>query len=132
MSDSFAFAEGELYLWTGTNPSSAIAFVQDFNGTFTRGIQNIQGVNGNYTDILTGQRVDVSFTPTFTTDLSLWRMFMSPTAVHMKLNHAHSGGSAGYILYSGVFESFGLQGREGDVFTSPVRYHANVWSAYGS
>lgn len=132
MSETFSFSEGTLYLWTGTNPSSAIAFVQDINTQIIRGIQNIQGVNGNYTDILTGQRANVSFSPVFTNDMSLWRLFMSTTAVHMKLDHTHSAGSAGVILYSGVFDSFALNGNEGGVFQSPVAYHANVWSAYGS
>lgn len=130
--EAYSFSEGQLYLWTGTNPSSAIAYVQEFNASFVRGILNTQGVNGNYINTLTGKRVDVGFTPVFINDLPLWRLFDSPTAVHMKLDHVNNGGSAGMILYSGVFDSFALNGSEGQVYMTPVRYHANLWSAYGS
>lgn len=129
--ESFSFVEGTLYLWTGQNPSSAVAYVQDTNVTCVKGINNLQSVNGVYHNIVTGYRADVVFSVAYTPDMALWRLFRTSTAVHMKIDHAHAGGSAGVILYSGVFDSFSIDGRENSIFLTPMTYHANNWSAYG-
>jgi hypothetical protein len=129
--DGFSFSEGQLWLWTGVNPSSAIAYVENTNVNITKGVANPQSVNGTYYNTVTGQRVDVSFSLVFTPDMALFRMFDSPTAVHMKLDHQYNGMSAGMILYSGIFDSFAINGNQGGMFTTPLRYHANIWSAYG-
>lgn len=131
MTDSYSFPEGTLSLWTGQNPSSAIAFVQNSNVTLTRGIINQQAVNGNYFDVLTGQRADVYASVVFTPDIRLITMFNQSTAVHMQLDHTHAGGSAGIFLYSGTFDTLSINGNEGNIFNMPLSYHANVWSAYG-
>lgn len=131
MADSFSYPEGTLYLWTGQNPSSAIAFVQNTNVTLAHGIINQQAVNGNYFNVVTGQRADVYFTVTFTPDMRLFGMFNQSTGVHMQIDHTHAGGSAGIFLYSGAFDNLSINGNEGGMFTMPLSYHANVWSAYG-
>ena len=129
--ESFAYPEGILSIWTGISPSSAIAFVQNSNVTITRGIVNQQAVNGNYFNVVTGQRADLSFTPVFTPDISLFAMLNQSTGIHIQLNHVHSGGSAGIFLYSGAFDSLSINGNESNIFTMPITYHANEWSAYG-
>jgi hypothetical protein len=129
--DGFSFAEGALWLWTGQAPSTEVAYVQNASVNLVRGYVNQQTVNGDYFDIATGQRANVSFTPVFTPDVSLLRIFNQSTAVHMKLNHVQGGVSAGIILYSGRFDQLSMNGNEGQVMTMPMTYHANVWSAYG-
>lgn len=130
MAEGYAFAEGEVWLWTGANPSSAVAFVQNINVALSKGVVNQQTVNGQYYDVVTGRRADVSFTPVFA-DMAMYRLFHSPTAVHMKLNHVVGGASAGFLLYSGIFDNLSINGAEGAMMQSPMTYHANVWSAYG-
>lgn len=129
--ESYAFPEGTMWLWTGSNPSSAIAFVQDVSVSMTKGVNNLQAVNGNYHNIVTGYRADVTFSVVYVNDMSLYKLFNSPTAVHMKLDHNHALGSAGVILYSGIFDSMAINGQENQVYSTPMVYHANVWSGYG-
>jgi hypothetical protein len=131
MADSFSWNNGVLYLWTGTNPASEIALVRDVNVSMVRAYINQQSVNGDYYNVMTGERADVSFSVVYTPDMALFRVFNQSTAVHMKLHHAYGNNSAGVILYSGVFDRWGIGGSEGQVFNAPVAYHSNVWTGYG-
>jgi len=131
MAESFAFSEGALSVWTGVAPAVEIALVRNTNVSLSRGIINQQSINGNYFNTVTGQRADVSMNIAFTPDITLFQLFNQASGVHIHIAHSHAMGSAGLYLYSGAFDFYGVNGNEANIFTSPLLYHANEWSAYG-
>ena len=132
MGETFAWPEGTIYLWTGSATASAIpAYAQNVQGTFVQGWDNFATCDGNWHDVLTGVRADVTIGALYTVDNAVKAMVASQTAIHMHIRHTALGASAGYLLYSGRADVVTLAGREGEVFQWSMSYHANVWSAYG-
>lgn len=132
MSETFAWPEGAIYLWTGTATARAIpAYAQQVQGTFTQGWDNFATLDGTWHNVLTGQRAEITIGALYTVDTALRALADAQTGVHLHLTHSALGASAGYLLYSGRFDRMTLAGREGEVFRFSLAYHANEWSAYG-
>lgn len=133
MSESFAWPEGAIYLWTGTATASAIpTYAQSIQGSFERGWDNFATLSGGWRNTLTGERADVTIGTLYTVDNAALRAFDAAKAdVHMHIRHDVQGASAGYLLYSGRIDRMSLGGRDDDIYQFTVDYHANVWSAYG-
>ena len=124
-----------MYLWTGTATASAIvAYAEQTNVRFAYGYYNTRNLALGYTDVLTGQRVDVTVGSLYCPAASgMQRMFDAQTAVHCHFKHALTGGaagSAGHYLYSGRIDALQVAGQEGNTYRLLMTYHANVWSAY--
>lgn len=130
MSETFAWPEGAIYLWTGT--ASAIpAYVQQVQGTFTQGWDNFATLDGAWHNVLTGARAEITIGALYAVDTALRALAAAQTGIHLHLTQSALGASAGYLLYSGCIDRVTLAGREGEVYRFSVDYHANDWSAYG-
>lgn len=134
MPEAFSWNEGQAVIWTGNAvpiSSAIVAYAKSVNGNHQWGWDNRVAANGQYRDHLTGQRADVSVGAFYTYDTRILRMIESATAMHLKLYHSSVNGSAGYLYYSGRFDSLNLVGGDGQVFEFTLQYHANSWSAFG-
>ena len=129
--ESFVWPEGNATLWTGGGAASAVVgLAQGSNVAFARGWLNVEMTTARNTDILTGQRVEVSVDAVYMTDDSVMILFNGETATHMKFVHDNVNGSAGYFLYSGVLDAVRYNGTENAPFRYSLTYHANSWSAF--
>lgn len=127
----FTFNDGELYAWTGDTPSlNPVAFVTDIQATPVREWRNIQLLNGDYRNVLAGERVDAAFSVEYSLS-AFWDFFEATGQVHLHIAHLREGASAGLYMYSGVIDSMPIQGADGGANRQSVQYHANEWSAYG-
>ena len=134
MAESYVWGEGTIYVWTGSATATAvIAYAQNVRATMVRGWENYQTLDGAWHNRHTGQRADVQIGALLTRDNSALNVIADTTAalVHIHLLYNHSaGGSAGRILWSGQFDSFGDNGSEGQSVLSDVSFHCNSWTAY--
>jgi len=131
MTETFAWPEGAIYIWTGTAGSALVAYAENIQATFARGWENYQTLTGTYGDRFTGQRVDVSIGALHHPDNAALRtLFDAQTAVHLHLRESSILGSAGHFLYSGRIDALSKAGANGGLFTVRLDYHSNVWSAY--
>jgi len=132
MVETFAWPDGSVYLWTGIEAAAVVGYATQTNAQFVHGWANVgPTIGGTYSDHLTGKRVNVSLTLNYHPGSVAQTMFEAATAVHMELRHLDGvGGSAGYLLYSGRFDSVTPAGDERSVYTLAATYHANSWSAY--
>jgi hypothetical protein len=133
MPEVFSWAEGQIALWTGSATASAtVGLATDITLSFAQEYINRRTLSGNYYNLESDRRVDISFGHYMTTDLTILKIFKSATGVHFKINHsAYPNGSAGFFIYSGVLNNVTLVGSDGGVFSYSVRGYANEWSAYG-
>jgi hypothetical protein len=132
MAEAYSWPEGSIAFWTGSATASAVvAYATTNDLTLARGWENRRTLSGNYYDLLTGQRADLSVGAVYTSDLTLARMIESATAVHVRLNHTNVvNGSAGFLLYSGRVDALRYAGTDAAPYTYQLTYHANQWSAY--
>jgi hypothetical protein len=134
MGEAYAWPEGTIYLWTGTASAAAVAGLAiNIRADFDYGVDNYRTLDGVYRNLHTGQRADVQIGGLYTPELSaLQAMEAAKTAIHLHLklyNSAHVG-SAGFVLYTGAIDRFGLNGAEGGLFQTTISFHANVWTGY--
>lgn len=129
--EAFSWPEGSIAFWTGSATASAVvAYAQNSDLSFVWGWENRRTLSGNYYDIPTDTRADLSVGAVFTSDGTLARMAQSATAVHVRIAHYNAvNGSAGYALYSGRIDALRYAGSEGAPYTYTLTYHANQWSA---
>ena len=131
---TFTWPEGTVYLWTGSALKSAIAFASETDANLVIGYVN-QQAGSAYHNYATGQRVDVTIGALYTNDGTIDRIFDSRTAVHMKIEQKFLTGltaSAGMLFWSGAIDGVQFRGSDGQSFSYQMRYHANIWSAYGT
>lgn len=131
ITETFAWPEGHVLVWTGTSNPVTAWLAANSNCQLVRGWANIGPTfDGSYTDVLTGQRANVTIGQAFMYGNVLREMFESATAVHMEHYHSSINGSAGIKLWSGRIDQVNTQGQQGGVYTVQMVYHANSWSAY--
>lgn len=133
MPEVYAWPEASITLYTGSHApatSAVQAFAKSVNAAMVRGWMNNQTLGSEYYNVLTGQRADVSIAALYTYGAAAIKMIEAATAVHLKLNHTGVNGSAGFYLYSGVFDSLALNGADNGIFQFTMAYHANSWSAF--
>jgi len=128
----YTYQEGRLFAWTGgTEPSTPVGYVEDIYAAAQRQYENVPMVDGSYTDILVGERIDISFTTQYVPEYDIWDMFMSAQPVHIRLDHRLGGESAGLYAYSGRFSQAALRGGNTNPLYRTINFHSNKWSGYG-
>jgi hypothetical protein len=133
MSESFAWPEGAIWLWTGSASASAlVAHATDMRATFDHGWQSYRTLDGGWHNRHTGQRAEVVISAlTCRDNTALRALFEAQTAVHLHLRSVNSlNESAGQWLWSGVIDALDEIGREGDLTRLVLRYHCHAWSGY--
>lgn len=129
--EQYAWPEGSLLVWTGSAAPYTASYVSKIGIRGVRGWANFGPTfGGQYADVLTGQRVDVTIDAAYTYDTTLQRIFESATAVHMHVWHNSVNGSAGMLMWSGRVTEWGVAGQEGGLYAITLAYYANTWSAY--
>lgn len=133
MSEVYSWREGTVSVWTGNGATSAVlAYATDITVSFKREFINRRALSGNYYYVPGEERVDIKIGQLMTNNLTLWKIFQSATAVHVKIDHsAYPNGSAGYYAYTGVLETVELTESDAGVNKYNVGYYANAWSGYG-
>ena len=133
MPESFSFADGALYAWTGAaQPPNALAFVQNVSITVSRDWQGIQTINGGYLSHVIGRRADVNFDVVHhATAPSVWELFNLDSAIHLHIQHTYMGVSAGMYLWSGHSPVYYERGSEGSPMLRGLAYYSHTWSGYG-
>jgi hypothetical protein len=134
----YAFPEGKLYLYasaSGTTSGSGIGFAMDSTLAFSYGWDDRYNLDGTWSRVLTGQRVEMSIGQLLA-DRHLYNIANGTGAVNAKfeglITAAGIGKSAYWTLYSGVVDQVSLTQRDGDVMTCGLNLHAYEWSAIGS
>ncbi len=130
--EAYSWMEGEIWLWTGEAAASAEPqYAQSLNFSVSHLWDNRKAASGNYFNVKSGQRADVTIGGLLTQHFTVPKMFESGTAVHMKLMQSSVNGTAGYILYSGRIDSIQQGAGNNGVFQATLAYHANDWTAFG-
>ena len=83
MAESFAWGDGNVYIYTGNatpSTSAVLAYAQDTKLPINRGWDNRAAANGTYYNHLTGQRADVSIAAVYTVDATIAKIHESATA----------------------------------------------------
>jgi hypothetical protein len=133
MSESFAWPEGTVWLWTGSGSASAlVAYATETRITVAHGWDSYRTLDGAWHTHHTGQRADVQIGALYSRDNAAWQaLFDAQTAVHLHFRHANAlGETAGRFLWSGVIDHLEEIGQEGDLYRLALRGHAHAWSAY--
>lgn len=132
MSETYAFPEGLLHVWTGLANASGAGqlYVQNINLSMQMGWQVNQSLLSTYRRHLTGRAANLNVGAAFALSAYLPALLLSATAVHFKITTQHFGGSAGFIFYSGALNNVSLVGAENGVFTYQVGAESNIWTAF--
>jgi hypothetical protein len=132
MTEIFAFAEGQLHVYTGAHATSGnpIAYVENVNFDAQVAWQSDPTVGGTYRAHITNNRADFSFSVGYLLGSTLPTLFELRTGVHVKFTQANGLGSAGYIAYSAVLTQAGLNGSQGGVFNQSYNGFCHSWSAF--
>lgn len=133
MNEVFAFADGELYLYTGSHTASgnAIAYVNSVNGTLNRQWQSDASVDGTYHDHITDRRADFNASLGWVQGETLTTLFEAETALHVKiLSHNPGLGSAGLFLYSAHVTTLNFGGGQAGVMGQTMNGYSHTWSAF--
>lgn len=133
MSESFAWPEGAVWLWTGSAAGSALAaYATETRVSVAHGWDSYRTLDGAWHTRHTGQRADVQIGALYCRDnAALLALADAQTAVHLHFRHANPlNETAGRFLWSGVIDALEEIGREGDLYRLALRYHCHAWSAY--
>lgn len=133
MPESFSWPEGNVYIWTGNatpSTSAVFALAQNSRLPITYGWDNRANASGTYYDHKTGQRADLNIQAVYTVNTTITKIFLSATAVHMKLIQTNIIGSAGFFLYSGRIDNLQYIGNERQPFAYTLQAHFNAWSGF--
>ncbi len=131
----FAWPEGQLVVYasaSGATTGSGLGFAENTRLTFTFGWLEYRGAGGTYRREITGQAAQLSLGQLWC-DTQLLQLVNASAALNAEFRASADKltQSARVALYSGVADSFEVNGSEGNVFRTVLAMRANMWSAFG-
>lgn len=130
----FGFNESELFVWQdGTpQPTESVGWAQNIQLNPAYQYNNLQNINGNYVNLYTGRRIDVSFTLLHDDTLTLYTLAESQAGLSLEFRHMAEGRTTGIRMSEGRLTVLPQVGNAGEITQRTYQYHANIWTEYVS
>jgi len=133
--ETFAWPEGQLVVYasaSGATTGSGLGWAENARLVFTYGWLEYRAAGGGYRREITGQVAALSIGQLWG-DTQLLQLLNASAALNaeFKASAGNLTQSARIVLYSGVADSFELNGSDGGIFKAVMGMRANAWSAFG-
>lgn len=131
----FAWPEGSLLVYasaSGATTGSGLGYAENARLVFTYGWLDYRAAGGQYRREITGQVANLTIGQLWG-DTQLFQLLNASAALNIefKVSAPRLQQSARHVLYSGVCDSFSLDGSEANLFRAVATMRSNVWSAFG-